>query len=303
MRPSLLAAALLTFLGWGLLATPAQAKGVTVVAAGDIACSPDSDPHFNGGAGSAGRCQEAATSQLALGLDPQAVLVLGDLQYTTGRLAAFQRSYDPSWGRLKAITYPVPGNHEYMTSPGAGYYAYFGAAAGERGRGYYSFDLGGWHLVALNSNCGAVGGCGEGSPQLEWLRKDLEAHAGACTLAYWHHPRFSSGRHGSDERYTAFWQALYAAGAEVVLAGHDHDYERFAPQTPDGRAVADGPREFVVGTGGASFYDARKPLPTSEKLVTDTFGVLELTLDENAYAWQFVDDAGEVLDSGQASCH
>ena len=290
----LLVAALLA---WAQLTAPAQAKDVTVVAAGDIACSPDSDPAFNEGAGSPGRCQQVATAQLALGLGP-----LGDLQYTTGRLAAFQRSYDPSWGRLKAITYPVPGNHEYATSPGAGYYAYFGAAAGEQGRGYYSFDLGSWHLIALNSNCDAVGGCGEGSPQLEWLRKDLAANASECTLAYWHQTRFSSGRHGSDESYTGFWEALYAAGADVVLSAHDHDYERFAPQTPEGQADVSGPRAFVVGTGGASFYDVRKPLPTSEKIVTGTFGVLELTLDEGSYAWRFVSDASEVLDRGQESC-
>ena len=165
-----------------------------------------------------------------------AVLLLGDIQYEDGAYSKFLASYDPSWGRVKSITKPAPGNHEYQSGSAADYYRYFGAAAGDPAKGYYSYDLGGWHLVALNSNCSFVGGCGAGSPQEQWLRADLAAHPASCTLAYWHHPRFSSGAHGSDATYTAFWQALYDANAEVVLVGHDHDYERFAPQTSERRA-------------------------------------------------------------------
>ncbi len=164
------------------------------------------------------------------------MLILGDIQYEDGAYSKFLASYDPSWGRVKSITKPVPGNHEYRDRRAPR--ATTGTSARRPAipaKGYYSFDLGGWHLVALNSNCSAVGGCGTGSPQEQWLRADLAAHPATCTLAFWHHPRFSSGLHGSDSTYTAFWQALYDANADVVLVGHDHDYERFAPQDGERR--------------------------------------------------------------------
>ncbi len=197
------------------------------------------------------------------------------------------------------------GNHEYGTRDAAGYFSYFGGAAGDPAEGWYSYDLGSWHLIALNSECSHVGGCGAGSAQERWLRADLAAHRTACTLAYWHEPRFSSGQHGDRASYDAFWRDLYDAGAEIVLNGHDHDYERFAPQNPDGRLdLARGIREFVVGTGGASHYHFKKVKPNSEVRGTDTFGVLLLRLGSERYQWQFVPGAGKDLtDSGTGLCH
>ena len=225
-------------------------SGTKIAAAGDIACDPGSSS-FNNGQGSGLDCRQLATSDLLVGAGYAAVLALGDIQYEDGAYSKFLASYDPSWGRVKSITKPAPGNHEYQSGNANGYYQYFGAAAGDPAKGYYSFDLAGWHIVALNSNCSFVGGCGVGSPQEQWLRADLAAHPASCTLAYWHHPRFSSGEHGSDSTYTPFFQALYDANADLVLVGHDHDYERFAPQTASGTLdLARGIRQFVVGSGG-----------------------------------------------------
>ena len=195
-----------------------------------------------------------------------------------GTLDGFSGAYDPTWGQFKAITKPVPGNHEYQTPGATGYYSYYGAAAGDPTKGYYSYDLGTWHMIALNSNCGAIGGCGAGSPQGQWLQADL-ACAPVCTLAYWHQPRFSSGEHGNEPVYDTFWQDLYKAGADVVLNGHDHDYERFAPQDPSAHADASrGIREFVVGTGGKSHYNFPKAPPTARWRNADTFGIMRMTL-------------------------
>jgi Calcineurin-like phosphoesterase len=269
--------------------------GLRIAAAGDIACEP-------GEAADRDECQHGATSDLLVGI--AGVLALGDLQYGDGTYAKFLGSYDRTWGRAKAITAPTPGNHEYETEGAAGYFRYFGVAAGDPKKGYYSFDLGAWHLVALNSNCSAVGGCGERSSQVRWLQADLAGHPALCTLAYWHHPRFSSGKHGGDAAYMAFWQALYDADADVVLVGHDHDYERFAPQDP--RGVLDlvgGIREFVVGTGGKSLRSFSSTAPNSEVRDASSFGVLELTLGADAYAWRFRSTDGSVTDSGSARCH
>ena len=276
----------------------AHSQSVTVSAAGDIACS------LTRSAGT-DHCQMAATAALVAGKGVDAVLTLGDNQYSRGRYGAYQDSYDPTWGRFRDITYPVPSDHEYMTPQAEGYYQYFGEAAGDPQRGYYSFDLGSWHIIALNSNCREVGGCGEGSPQLDWLRRDLAEHPSKCTLAYWHHPRFSSGRHGGDSDYQAFWQALYQAGADVVLAGHDHHYERFAPQTPSGEADPNGGlREFVVGTGGKSFYEAQRDVANSEVIGLDAFGVLFLNLRKDGYSWSFESATGSSFrDAGRDSCH
>jgi hypothetical protein len=205
---------------------------------------------------------------------------------------------------VKATTRPAPGNHEYNTAGATGYYAYFGAAAGDPARGYYSYDVGTWHLVALNSNCAAIGGCGAGSAEEQWLRADLAAHPAACTLAYWHHPRWSTGDHGSSAIYDGLWKALYAFGAELVLNGHDHHYERFAPQTAAGALdQARGLREFVVGTGGRSHYGTPTIRANSEVRNSDTFGVLRLTLRPAGYDWRFVPAAGSFTDAGTASCH
>jgi hypothetical protein len=292
-------------LGVGCDGPRAGGVTVTVAAAGDIACDPASSS-FNGGSGTATGCHMGATSDLLVGLDPDAVLTLGDNQYENGALAKYQGSYGPSWGRVKGKTKPAPGNHEYLTSGAAGYFGYFGSVAGDPTKGYYSFDLGTWHLISLNSNCSRAGGCGVGSPQEEWLRADLASHPTACSLAYWHHPRFSSGEHGSHASMTALWQALQDGGAELVLSGHDHDYERFAPQDADGTLdAAHGIRQFVVGTGGKNHYPITGAIvPHSEVRNDDTFGVLELTLRPSGYDWRFLPEAGKTFsDSGSATCH
>ena len=204
----------------------------------------------------------------------------------------------------KSITKPAPGNHEYQSGSAADYYRYFGAAAGDPATGYYSYDIGAWHIVALNSNCSFVGGCGVGSPQEQWLRADLAAHPANCTLAYWHHPRFSSGSHGSNTTYTAFWQALYEANADLVLVGHDHDYERFAPQNPSGGLdLGRGIRQFVAGSGGKEVRTFPTTAPNSEARDVASLGVLELTLGAGAYEWRFRPAVGWFTDTGSTSCH
>lgn len=275
-----------------------------IAAAGDIACDPASSL-FRSGNGTTSACRQLATSNLLLGSGLAGVLTLGDNQYQGGQLSKFQASYDPSWGRALALTHPAVGNHEYYSPGAAGYYDYFKTAAGDRTNGYYSLDIGAWHLIALNAECSYVGGCGPGSRQEQWLRADLAAHPAACTLAYWHQPRFSSGEHGSDPAYDAFWQALWEAGADVVLNGHDHDYERFAPQSPAGAPdPLTGIRQFVVGTGGATHYSFLTAQPNSEVRNSDTFGVLRLTLHASAFDWEFVPAAGgSFSDSGSSVCH
>ena len=260
------------------------------------------------GAGDITQCSSGAEATARL-LDGIAgtVFTAGDNAYPHGALADYEKCYAPSWGRQLARTRPAPGNHEYETGGAAGYFAYFGARAGPPSRGYYSYDLGTWHVVVLNSsdNCGVVA-CSASSPQVEWLRADLAASAAPCTVAIWHHPRFSSGPHGSNTRLDAFWDALYAAGADVVVNGHDHIYQRFAPQTPAGaRDDARGIREFVVGTGGKSHDKLRSPLlPNTEVAHGSTFGVLALTLHAASYSWRFVPVAGATFtDAGSAPCH
>ena len=189
-----------------------------------------------------------------MGLAPDAVLTLGDQQYEDGHArASSPGSYDPTWGRLRQITHPAAGNHEYGTADADGYFDYFGEAAGPRGKGWYSVDLGGWHVVALNSNCEDVGGCGPGSEQLDWLRKDLATHTDQCVLAFWHHPRWSNAKHGDDDEVAPFVEALYEANADVVLTGHDHAYQRFVPREPDGQAdQARGVRSSSWAPAGAA---------------------------------------------------
>jgi acid phosphatase type 7 len=277
---------------------------VRVAAAGDIACDPSS-PFFNAGAGTAVDCHQRGVSDAILAGRYDAVLPLGDVQYESGSAAELSASYDPSWGRLKPITHPAVGNHEYG-SPGAeAYFHYFGVAAGAPDRGYYSYDLGSWHLIVLNSNCARIGGCVAGSAEEAWLRADLAAHPVACIVAYWHHPRFSSGQNGDAEFMGTIWSDLYAAGADVVLNGHDHDYERFAPQTPAGsRDDARGIREFVVGTGGKNHMRFKSIEANSEVHDNTSFGFLELTLRAGAYDWRFVSDPpGGLSDSGAGTCH
>ena len=293
-------------------AAPPLSEDPVIAAAGDIACDP-ADPSFNGGHGTATACRQMATSDLLTGGDLTAVLTLGDTQYGCGGAAAFAQSYDPSWGRVRSITRPAIGNHEYYTSGGtdcdttgkaAGYFGYFGAAAGDPAKGYYSYDIGAWHVVALNSNCPQAGGCGAGSPQETWLRQDLAAHPTTCTLAYWHHPLTTSGKYAPGVTAAKpLYQALYDHRADVVLTGHDHLYERFAPQNPaNGLDLAAGLRQFVVGTGGKKRYSLTTAAPNSEFRSSDVDGVLELTLRPTSSDWRFVTVAGEVLDSGTDSC-
>jgi Ca2+-binding RTX toxin-like protein len=290
-------------------AAPAQAGDSVIAAAGDIAC-PSTSSAFNSGLGTPTRCRQWHTSNLLVGGGLSAVLPLGDLQYCCSSPAEFSASYDPSWGRVKPITRPVPGSNEYVTAGAAGYFDYFNGPgvrtgpAGERGRGYYSFDLGTWHLIALNSNCRFVG-CAAGSAQERWLRADLAEHRNGCSLAYMSAPRFSSTpgqNHGSVER---LWGALYDAGTEIVLSAGAHNYERFAPQTPHGRADAPyGIRQFVVGTGGHSLMGFGTPRANSEVRHADGFGVLSLVLRSAAYEWRFWSDGSSPFtDSGAGNCH
>lgn len=256
------------------------------------------------GAGDIALCGSSADEATANILDaiPGTVFTLGDNAYPDGTDSDFARCYEPSWGRHRARTRPAPGNHEYHTAGAAPYFSYFGAAAGEPGKGYYSYDLGGWHIIVLNSQCSEVGGCGPGSPQYEWLKNDLATHQSPCTLAYWHHPLFSSGPHGNNPEVRPFWELLYAAGAEIVLNGHDHDYERFAPQDPSGNPAPDGIVEFVVGTGGGNLYSFGTVKPNSLVRNNTDHGVLKLTLRPDGYDWEFISVSGRFSDSGTGAC-
>jgi hypothetical protein len=280
-------------------AAAANAKAPIIAAAGDIACAP-------GGMVTATTCRQANTAALFTG-NPAiaAVLPLGDEQYENGALADFQAVYDATWGRALGKTHPVPGNHEYAAGAnGTGYFDYFGSRAGTPGRGWYSYQVGKWHLIALNSNCTHVGGCGPSSRQVTWLKNDLAAHHPACTLAYWHHARFSSGPNGNLPDYDAIWKVLYSHHVDVVLSGHDHLYERYALQTPaQARDPKHGIREFVVGTGGRSLDPFTGPFTNGQFRQDTKFGVLKLTLHGQRYDWKFVSTTNGVLDSGQTDCH
>ena len=264
-----------------------------LVAAGDIAsCASSGDE---------------ATADLLATIDGT-VITLGDNAYEQGLAENYRECYYPTWGTFKDRTLPIPGNHEYETEGAQGYFDYFGDAAGDPSKGYYSYDLAGWHIVALNSNeCLQISGCRFVSPQVRWLKADLAANEDrTCTLAYMHHPRFSSGEvHGSTPEVGPLWEALYEEGADVVLSGHEHNYERFAPQDPGGSADTErGIREFVVGTGGKSHYQIEVPLTNSEVHNDYTHGVLKLTLHPKSYDWRFIPIRGEAFtDSGRGRCY
>ena len=254
------------------------------------------------GAGDIAMCNEPGAAQTARLLDAISgtVFAAGDLAYMKGSEQNFRECYAPTWGRHRDRTYPVPGNHEYETPGAAAYFAYFGARAGMPGRGYYSYRLGGWLVLALDSNVAV----GAGSAQYEWLRSELQASSTPCALAYAHHPLFSSGPNGGSGRMRAVWDLLYQHGVEIYLAGDDHLYERQAPQDPSGRAdPARGIREFVVGTGGATLYQVVRPAANSE-VRHSGWGVLKLTLAETSYSWEFVPVEGASFrDSGTGTCH
>jgi acid phosphatase type 7 len=260
------------------------------------------------GAGDIADCKDLAGAEATAKLLDHVsgtVMAVGDLAYPDGSKENFD-CYDKTWGRAKARTRPAPGNHEFHSSGATPYFDYFGAVAGDPKTGYYSYELGTWHIIVLNSECKDVGGCEAGSPQEKWLRADLTAHPVTCTLAYWHKPLFSSGgAHGNDLTVKPLFQALYDANADVVVNGHDHDYERFAPQDPDGAADSKrGIREFVAGTGGKNHRPFGEPKPNSELRDATAFGVLKLTLKANGYDWQFIPEAGKSFtDSGGGKCH
>jgi calcineurin-like phosphoesterase family protein len=262
----------------------------------------DGDPVLVG-AGDIADCKFSGAAATAALLDhiPGTVFTAGDNVYPNGTAEDFRTCYEPTWGRYRARTRPSPGNHEYNSPDARPYYAYFGENAGEPGRGYYSYDLGEWHLVALNSNLAADAE----TAQERWLREDLTTHPTRCTLAYWHHPLFSSGAgHGGDSRLRPLWQILAEFRADIVINGHEHNYERFAPQTPDGQLdEAHGMREFVVGTGGAILGWFGAPQAHSEVRKSGTWGVLKLTLHPTSYDWEFIPVAGDSFhDSGSAAC-
>jgi len=268
-----------------------QASGpVVFVGAGDIAIPSGHDD---------------ATARL-IDLIPGDVFTLGDDAYPNGSAENF-KVFDRTWGRFAGFIHPAPGNHEYMTAGASGYFGYFGQAAGPAGLGYYSFDLGSWHLISLNSNYEYGVAVDAGSPQAAWLQSDLAKNATVkCTLAYWHHPLFSSGQNGSYQGMKPIFDILYNAGAEIVLNGHDHLYERFGPQTGDGRPdPARGIRQFIVGTGGVNAdYRFITTRPNSDKQINGVNGVLKLTLFPDSYQWEFVTAPnGSVADSGNGSCH
>jgi hypothetical protein len=274
--------------------------------------SPDGQTFILVGAGDIASCENIegarATAKLLENI-PGTVFAVGDLAYERGTAAEFQNCYDTTWGEFKARTKPALGNHEYGEPTASAYFQYWGAQAGPVGKGYYSYDLGAWHIVALNANCRAqgLGGCAKGSPEEEWLRQDLAEHPDACVLAYGHQALFSSGllkSHAIHPELKEFWRDLYAAHAALVLAGHEHSYERFAPQDPDGHAdPANGIREIVIGTGGRSHDLLGFAIPNSEVRNADTYGILKLTLTPGHYAWEFIPVEGKSFtDSGSDEC-
>lgn len=292
--------------------TSSPGASAVIVAVGDIACGADS---------TGAACKEKATSDLVAPINPAAVLVLGDNQYEQGQLAYYQgtdpycnsnppRCYNATWGRFKDITWPVVGNHEYLTAGASGHFDYFNGVgvqtgrAGDRSKGYFSVDVGSWHIVVLNSNCTPAGGCGATSPQATWLRADLAAHTNTCTLAAIHQPLYTSGGRSSTS-IAPLWQILYDNNAEMVLVGHDHSYERFAPQDAGGNLdTARGLREFVVGTGGRNHTPLVATVANSEIFDATSFGIMKLTLKPTSYDWQFIPIPGSSFtDSGTQNCH
>ena len=277
---------------------------------GEAQTKPETPDPVLVGAGDIATCGQLegaeATAKL-IDKIPGTVFAVGDLAYPDGSDEQFAKCYGPTWGRFKDRTRPAVGNHEYHSDGASGYARYFGDAAGDPKKGYYSYDLGAWHIIVINSECDQVGGCDANSPQGKWLQQDLAASSAVCTLAYWHKPLFSSGgKHGNDPTMKPLWDALYKAGADVVINGHDHNYERFAPQDPDGKLDKDrGIREFVVGSGGKDSHRTMGTLkPNSEAHTDDTFGVIKLTLHAKSYDWEFVPEAGKTFaDSGTGTCH
>jgi len=281
--------------------SPTTQSDPIVMAAGDIICDSLTTTST--------ACQQMAVSQVVVNQMPDAALILGDLCHTPST-NCFDNYYAPSWGRLFSISHPITGNHEYLVAGAIYYFDYWNGVgnadgpAGNRSQGYYSYDIGSWHIIALNSQCSQAGGCNAGSPQYIWLQQDLQNHTNICTLAYYHIPVFSSGGRANNNM-KQIYTLLYDNNVEVVLNGHDHIYERFASQDPNGLAdPLRGIREFIVGTGGANHTSIATIQPNSEARNVDTFGALKLTLHPNGYDWQFMPVPGKTFtDSGTAFCH
>jgi hypothetical protein len=299
-------------------ATTGGGGSVTIAAAGDIACHP-ADLNYNGGDGQSGFCAQKATANLIGQGSYAKVLALGDLQYDCGSLAAFNASYDPTWGQYVSKTEPVLGNHdvkgtsensESCLPKASGYFTYFANhgvsdASGVNGKGYYSYDLGSWHVIALNGNCSWLGGCGAGSAQMTWLQNDLAAHPNACTLAYWHQAAWSTSGGGGTIEMRPIWAALADAGADLVLVGHYHHYERFADLNANGQPVADGTgtREIIAGIGGESQGTFGSTPLTGSQVRKMGYGILAVTLGTGTYSWDYRQIAGGSGDSGSETCH
>lgn len=290
------ATATLLLLSFAPLASANRASPPLVAVVGDVACAASTPVTPT-------RCQHAAVARAIERKKVDSVWLPGDIQYPAGSLIDFRSSFAKSWRPLLPLIRPAPGNHEYGTPGAAGYFDFFGAQAGPARRGYYSFNLGRWHVVSLNSNC-AIVGCGNDSAQVDWLRTDLARNERRCTAAIWHHPRFGSGsRHGGDPMTRALWKVLSRHRAELVLSGHEHNFEFFKRQDMDGNAdPAQGMQQFVVGTGGANSYGFAAPQPNSLIRLTDTFGFLALRLRARSYSWNFIDIRGRSLAGARAHC-
>ena len=325
---SLALVVLVGLLGVGDSQAHGKATAFKLAVAGDIACPPgETGVPPTGRANGPDNCQQAVTAALVESLKPNGVAIPGDIQYEQGSLTEFLASFDKTWGSLKQIIYPAPGNHEWYDTPnGQGYFDYFDGIgrntgrAGNRGQGYYSVNLNRyWHLITLNSNCTADNtlinapvACNHGSAQERWLRSDLAAHRGQCVIAQWHHPLFTSGPNqgsANDLATASFWRDLYSARATLVLNGHDHGYERFARQSPSGKADPSfGLREFVLGTGGKSLFGpGPKKAPNSQSYNNTAYGITLFTLLPHSYQWRFYPavsaDNGNFSDHGSAPCN
>lgn len=278
------------------IASVANADDPKIAAVGDIAC-PATSPV------TATKCRHAAVAKAIARSKPDSFWILGDIQYPYGSLADFKSSFDPTFKRFKSIWRPSPGNHEYYTPGASGYYDYFGKAAGRNRRGYYSFNLGKWHIVSLNTNCDVID-CGPTSRQAKWLSKDLNRYPRLCTAAFFHHPLYSSGHgHGNISFAKPLWKILQGHRVEVALAGHDHDFEAFTRQDWNGkRDRKRGIAEFVVGTGGRSSYPFGKIQPHSFVRKTDVFGFLSMDLRAKSYSWRFLDEKNKKRASGSSRC-
>lgn len=267
-----------------------QLEGPVVVAVGDIACPPGAERTTTS-------CRQEATARLAAGFDPRRVLTLGDQQYEDGALSAYRASYAKSWGALRPVTRPVPGNHEYNTDGASGYYTYFRRQQ-PGAPGYYAFDVGSWRVYALNSNCGAI----DCAREVRWLDRNMENHPRRCTVVTMHHPRYSSALHGSNSSVKPLWQTALRHRTDLALAGHDHSYERFRRMNASGRPSRTGMVSFVSGTGGKTLYPWRSQAPGSVARFNSTFGVLALRLGKGRYAWQYRTVRGRVVDHGTGRC-